>query len=145
MTTATGRPSKNSSLLVVIAALALISLTATGTWLTYRYSVWREFKSEMERIETVVETWRAPPADADPARWEAAWQTAYNAVGNVCFTPEHITREELTCLREDVERQDQLPLSFDTLAWLWSRLAQTGPHGQEYITRMQPLWDEVEE
>jgi hypothetical protein len=144
MTTATERTSESyAPLIAVIAALALIALLAGGGWQAYRYSQWRSFQTEKERIETIVESWQAPPADADPVQWGAAWETAYNAVGNVCFTPEQVNPEEMVRLREDVERRNQKPVNLETLAWLWSRLAQTGPHGNDYITRMQPLWDEA--
>ncbi len=71
--------------------------------------------------------------------------TLANAVGNVCFTPKEVSAEEMARLRVDVERKNRQPVTFDTFAWLWSRLGQTGPHGNEYITRMQPMWKEVEE
>ncbi len=123
--------------------LLLIAAVSVGTPLILRYIAWQKFKAETERIETIVKGWRAPPAHADPVDWEFAWVTVYNALGNVCFTPKHISPTELARLREDVERNKQQPVTFETLEWLWWRLGQTVPHGNKYITQMQPMWEEV--
>jgi hypothetical protein len=146
MDTTSNRTSRNLFLALLFpVALLLIGAASVVTPLILRYIAWQKFNAETERIEIILEGWRAPPAHANPVDWEAAWGTLYNALGNVCFTPEHISARELARLREDVERKNQEPVTFETLEWLWWRLGQTGPHGNEYITQMQPMWEERKE
>ncbi len=146
MDTNPNRTARNLFLALLFpVVLLLIAAVSVGTPLILQYIAWQKFNAETERIETIVESWRAPPANADPVDWEFAWQTVYNALGNVCFTPETISATEFARLREDVERKNQQPITFETLEWLWWRLGHTGPHGNEYITQMQPLWEEAKQ
>lgn len=107
---------------------------------------WRRYRAERQAIERLIQPWDQPPATApamDPQRWRETFVVVYNAMGNVCFSPEHVSLEELHALRADLEARRQDPVSIETLDWFWHRLAKTGPHGQAYIQQMQPLWDEA--
>jgi hypothetical protein len=92
----------------------------------------------------MMNTWSTmPPPGIDPHVWNEAVTVAYNAHGNVCYSPDAVPLEEMRRLREDMETKSQGPINLDTLDWLWTRLAYTGPHGLKYSTQMRPLGDEM--
>lgn len=128
----------------VLVAIVALLIIGSLLWPTFNnLAQTREFHAQERRIEAIVETWRTTPPEADPDYWEAGWGTVYNALGNVCFTKDHVSQEEMEKLYQDVKAKDAEPNSWDRLEWLWYRLAKTGPHGRKYIDQMQPLWDEV--
>lgn len=129
---------------IAIAVIGLL-LAVAACWLMGRH--WlesRRFTAEREEIYRIVEVWqRQPPPGVDGHVWQEVCKLGGIAVGNVCFTPRHVSLEEIEALRADVAAKDAAPIDADTLQWLWDRLAATGPHGQRYTRRMQPMWDEA--
>jgi hypothetical protein len=111
-------------------------------------SVWRfkTYQSELSQLRQTLEPWRqnTPPAVNAHAWGEAAGFVTQTAVGNICFTPDYVSHDEVRRLRQDVEaKMAEGPASVETLDWLWRRLAQTGPSGVKYTTQFQPMWDEM--
>lgn len=107
---------------------------------------WRAFSREREAIKACVTAWGdEPPAHIDPHTWRGVVITLHNLVGNLCFSPSHVSTDEMRRLRAELEAKSREPITVETLDWLWWRLGKTGPHGPRYVTRMQPLWDEARE
>jgi len=103
------------------------------------------FSEERRAIERLLHRWweNRPPPGINAHCWEQAWILAYNGFGNVCFSPSHVSLREMRRLKADLEAKMHQPATLASLRWLWDRLAETGPHGKEYITRMTPLLDDV--
>jgi hypothetical protein len=135
----------------LVASIAILLALAIAVGVALYFSrtdektrAWREFYAEVDQVKAIVENmrWECPP-NVDQMRWEAACDITCSAVGNVCYTPEHVSMSEMRRLREDIERKAAEPASLDTLRWIWHRLAQTGPHGKECAERMIVLFDET--
>jgi hypothetical protein len=77
------------------------------------------------------------PADANPDAWEAASVWTINAVINVCFSDQSTPIAELRRFRADVEKRLRGEVDFATFDWIWTRLAETGTHGQKYHRRFE--------
>jgi hypothetical protein len=128
--------------LATLLALALLVVGARMGWKVYERQV---YSGELQALDSIVEQWeRQPPQGVDPHVWREVTIVVENGLGNVCFTPDTVSLAELRRLRADVElRAGREKVSLALLDWLWQRLRGTGPHGAEYIDRMQPLWDEA--
>lgn len=130
------------TLLLLVVSLGMIfsGRIAARIWQT------RTFHREVRHLQQTLEPWRSlPPPGIDAHVWrEAAGLVTATGVGNVCFSPSHVSLLELRRLQRDVEAEmAQGPVTPQKLDWLWQRLGQTGPRGRKYITQMQPLWDEA--
>ena len=127
---------------LAVAIAILVGAGGRAYWLRLR--TWHAFVDERNQMEALLRQKREPcPAGVEPRHWEAAWEITYNALGNVCFSPERVTVREMQRLRGDMERKAAETGPLDFLRWLWNRLAQTGPRGREYIERMTPLLEEA--
>ena len=136
----TGRPIRT---LLRVATVAMLVLVATGgVW--WSFSVWKRwsFLAECDAIDRVVLSWkdRCPP-DVDQVYWDDACQTVQIAFTNVVYSAV-VSLKETRRLRSEIEDRDKRPITVETFEWLLMRLAQTGPQGNKYITRMQPWWEE---
>lgn len=102
-----------------------------------------QFSREKRAIEQLLHQWweGRPPPGVSERRWEGAWGIAYNGFGNVCFSPEHVSLQEMHLLKADLQAKMQEPATMASLRWFWNRLAETGPHGAQYIEQMTPLLD----
>jgi hypothetical protein len=78
------------------------------------------------------------PQSVNPSLWDCAAGWTVTAYWNICFSDEHVSREEMYRLRDDLDRKLGGEITPDTLKWIWRRLAQTGPHGKSYVTRFGP-------
>ncbi len=104
-----------------------------------------QFRTEHEAIEVLFESieWEVPP-DASQADWQHAWSLTYTGFGNATFSVDGVSVEEMRKLRRDLGPLiDQRPTSYDGLRRIWKRVGESSPRAKEYITRMQPLLDDV--
>lgn len=103
------------------------------------------FFEEKRTMDRLLEQWweGRPPPGVNEHRWKETWGIAYNGFGNVCFSPEHVSLAEMHRLKADLQAKMHQPATLESLRWLWDRLAETGPSGREYITRMKPLLEEA--
>jgi hypothetical protein len=131
--------------LAVLGAVLVAGLLAVGVKIGWGIYEIASFRSELEITKAFVTNWqREPPEGIDPHIWREVTIVVGNGLGNVCFTPQTVSLAEMRRLRADVEaRASHEPVSLELLDWLWRRLRDTGPHGEAYIDRMQPLWDEA--
>lgn len=77
--------------------------------------------------------------------WREVHQVVGIAIANVCFSPDHAEWRSVRNLRKELAEQiehAEKP-SLETAEAMWTSLSKTGPHGEEYIERMQPLFDEA--
>jgi len=103
------------------------------------------FSEERKAIERLLHQWweGRPPPEVSKSRWEAAWVTAYNGFGNVCFSPNDVSLQEMNRLKTDLQAKMQQPATLASLRWFWGRLSETGRHGNKHIKQMTPLLDDA--
>jgi hypothetical protein len=70
--------------------------------------------------------------------WRIACETLRIALVNT-FMPFQVSLEDV---RAEVEQHHQEPPTVETLEWFLLRLAETGPHAGEYISRLESWWQD---
>jgi hypothetical protein len=132
------------ALIVVITTACTIFVVAACCIVGRKMVEWREFGAQREEMYRIVEGWKVrPPPGVNAHAWREACTLSTIAIGNVCFTPDHVATDEMRALRADLIAKANAPVDSETLQWLLDRLAATGSHGNRYIRQMQPLWDEA--
>jgi hypothetical protein len=102
-----------------------------------------EFLRLKRKIDTFIVYLRpTDPKGVDAAVWACAHRWTVTAYGNVCSSPEYVPAAEMDRLRDDLDRKLSGNVDVDTLAWIWDRLAQTGPYGSRYVERFRPQFEE---
>lgn len=146
---ASNRPRQSRFLVWLVALSALAAGGGLGLGMGgWAYDVWQchIFAGHSNAMEQIVWAWKDHlPPGVEPATWREVVVVSYNALGNVCFSPKHVSIAEMRRLRAEVEGKNREPITVETLDWLWWRLGKTGPRGAKYIRQMQPLWDEARE
>lgn len=123
---------------VVLAAVFLgVALLAFRVWPLYVYA-----QERTAAYEVVVQLPDRRPESVDAKVWEVATSWAITAYANVCFSEGHVPIDELRRFRVDVEKRLAGDVDLATIDWLWQRLAETGPHGQQYRQRFEPQYRE---
>ncbi len=80
------------------------------------------------------------PAAVSAKTWDNATGWAITAYYNVCFSEEHVTFDELVRFTHDAKIKLAGDVDLKTVDWVWARLAETGRHGQRYVTRFEPQY-----
>jgi hypothetical protein len=131
---------RNAWLLVAgIVAAGLLGVTYLIVLMWPQFVYAQDRKAAQELVDQLRD--RRPANVAAPV-WEVAEHWAGIAYANVCFSAEHVPLDELRRFRADVERRLSGPVDLATIDWLWQRLAATGPHGQHYRNRFEPVYRE---
>jgi hypothetical protein len=99
-----------------------------------------EFQRVQRRMDAVIRNLRPSPLrNVNPTVWDCAHSITITAYVNICFGPGHVSTAEMYRLRDDLDRKFRDEIDLDTLVWIWERLAETGPHGRDYVARHNPL------
>jgi hypothetical protein len=115
---------------VVPCLAAFLAFIATPVYQEMRY--WNIRQELNDRISSLKP---AVPPGTNPTVWDCASSWTITAYGNVCFSEEHVSLEEMYCFRDDLDSKLKGPVNSALLVWIWDRLAQTGPHGKRYVAR----------
>lgn len=121
----------------VVVLAACVMSPAMRVWGHFAYR--RDQRVAMESVRQLRDQ---RPRDVDADTWEMASGWAITAYCNVCFSPEHVSHDELRRFRVDLEEQLRRPVDLSTIDWVWERLGQTGPHGARYRERFEPQYRE---
>jgi len=70
--------------------------------------------------------------------WENATNWATVAYQNICFSDGHVPLKELKEFVHDAEVELNGMVDLNAVDWVWTRLAETGPHGKEYRDDWEP-------
>jgi hypothetical protein len=125
--------------LLVGGLLAIVvlggALLALRVWALYVYA-----QERTAAYELVAKLSDRRPEDVDAEVWDVATTWAITAYANVCFSEGYVTLDELRRFRADTERRLAGDVDLKTIDWIWQRLAETGPHGQQYRQRFEPQY-----
>jgi hypothetical protein len=78
------------------------------------------------------------PESVPTKTWEDATGWAKTAFHNVCFSERQVKFEELVRFNHDARVKFAGEVDLNSIDWVWSRLAETGPHGQRYVEKFEP-------
>jgi hypothetical protein len=80
------------------------------------------------------------PSNIDVQTREIATNWATTAYRNICFGEAQTPLQELKRFCKDLEARLQGRVDLTTIDWIWERLGQTGPYGNEYRLRFEPQY-----
>ncbi len=122
---------------IVAALCALLVLPAQWIYQVVNYA--KEQRRAADVVESLVDR---RPSGTSSTEWDVASEWAVTAYHNVCFSADHVRLDELRRFRVDVEAKcsPQAEIRITTIDWIWQRLAETGPHGKQYVGRFRPQY-----
>ncbi|GDY22689.1 hypothetical protein LBMAG56_40360 [Verrucomicrobiota bacterium] len=121
----------------VLAAIVLcIAPLVFRAWEIHIY--YQEKGSVLELLHQLKRDRR--PEKVEIETWGLAANWIITAFANVCFSESHVPFNELRRFRVDVEKRLSKDVDLATIDWISQRLAETGPHGQHYIEKWEPLY-----
>ena len=121
-----------------LAVLAACVVPPT-IWAVRQIAYAQEQRTAQELVNQLRD--RGPP-DVGADAWEVASAWAITAYCNVCYSPEHVSHDELRRFRADLEERLRGSVDLATIDWVWDRLGRTGPHGRSYQERFEPQYRE---
>jgi hypothetical protein len=80
------------------------------------------------------------PANVSVESWRNCIAWASIAHCNICFSEEHTTYEAMCRFEEQLDNKLKGDVDQNTIAWIGDRLTETGPHGQQYMTKWWEQW-----
>jgi hypothetical protein len=120
---------------IAAAGLLGVAFLAVQIWPQYVYA--QERTAAYNVVAQLLD--RRPDGVPAPV-WDVAATWAATAYANVCFSADHVPIDELRRFRADVEQRLAGQVDLATIEWLWQRLAETGPTGQQYCSRFEPAY-----
>ena len=102
------------------------------------------YAQEKKAIRAALEQLRQHrrPEKVSVEAWEVALGWTITAYENVCFSESSVRIDELRRFRAEIEKRLAGEVDLSTTDWIWQRLAGTGPQGQLYRKKFEPLYRE---
>lgn len=80
------------------------------------------------------------PATVNPQLWEECVGWASTAQGNICYSEEHASYGAMCRFEQQLDEKLKEDVDLATIMWIGDRLAETGPHGQQYMANWRKQW-----
>jgi hypothetical protein len=128
----------------IVIYVTLLTLIAIATPIGLR--LWRLLSYAQQQTigARLIESLRdQSPKGVSTETWDHATGWAVTAYHNVCFSESHVTFEELVRFNKDAKVRLAEDIDLLTIDWVWARLAETGPHGQKYVSKFEPEYTSV--
>ena len=123
------------TLFAFVAVAAVVSALGAGFIRITEYPRWQR------RGASIVESLRSRrPANVPAKTWDDATSWAVTAYHNICFSAEHVSLESLKDFIDDAEDELAGPIDLDSVDWVWSRLSECSPLGEQYRDRFEPQY-----
>ncbi|MAP07555.1 MAG: hypothetical protein CMM00_01585 [Rhodopirellula sp.] len=123
------------TLFAFIAVAAVVFTLVAGFIRITEYPRWQR------RGADIVESLQSRrPANVPAKTWDDATGWAITAYHNICFSAEHVPLDSLKQFINDAESMLAGPVDLDSVDWVWSRLAECSPHGEQYRERFEPQY-----
>jgi hypothetical protein len=85
------------------------------------------------------------PAAVKPKLWEESVGWLATAHCNICFSEEHASYEAMCRFEKQLDEKLKVDVDLGTIEWIGDRLAETGTHGQRYMTDWKIQWNALQE
>lgn len=138
MTQLDARAAMNRRTLTFLFVFALLAFAAIAVPIGLRFRRIEAYAHE-QRIGTelmVSLADRRPPA-VPKKSWDEATDRVVAAYHNVCFSESHVPFNELVRFNHDAKVKLGGEVDIHSIEWIWTRLAETGPHGRKYVDRFK--------
>lgn len=133
-------PSRFSLIRVAIFLLVILFMA----WLSIVVRDWVSVSIYLRRASSINDKICAlqqrRPVDVAAKPWQSAIGWASIAHCNICATPSHCSYEAMCNYEKELDAKLQGHVDLQTIAWIFEKLSDTGPHGRRYIIRFKPEW-----
>ena len=124
----------------------LILLVGSLVWSVPRWvSLTRHVHCSQRIIKKIRSLEERRSATVSPRLWEECVGWAVTAHCNVCFSEEHASYEAMCRFEEQLDERLKEEIDLGTIEWIGDRLAETGPHGQQYMANWREQWKALQE
>jgi hypothetical protein len=102
------------------------------------------YNRRSHRMNEKICSWeKRRPANLSAELWSECIAWASIAQGNICFSEEHTSYEAMCRFEKQLDEKLSEDVDLTTLKWIGDRLAETGPHGQRYMSRWTEQWNAI--
>ncbi|MDY0169920.1 MAG: hypothetical protein RBS80_25480 [Thermoguttaceae bacterium] len=122
----------------------LILFIGVVVWVAWTAIPQMRYNQRSRRINQKIADLRAQqPPDVRADLWNECIAWASIAHCNICFSEGHTTYEAMVRYEENLEEKLEGDVDLTTIEWIGERLAETGPHGQQYMEKWRKQWQSM--
>ncbi len=119
----------------------LILFIGVVVWFAWTAIPQMRYVQRSRRINQKIADLRAQqPPDVRADLWNECIAWASIAHCNICFSEYHASYEAMCRFEEQLDEKLKEPVDLTTIVWIGERLAETGPHGQQYMKKWREQW-----
>ena len=127
-------------LILVIVGVGFLVWIASNAVPQMRYN------QRSHRInEKIIALRERQPPNVSERLWTECVAWASIAHCNICFSEGHTSYEAMCRFEEQLDEKLQGEVDLDTIEWIGERLAETGPHGRQYMNKWREQWKSMHE
>ena len=124
----------------------LILIVGFGAWVGPTWVAMYRYSQRSHRIwEKLCNLERRRPTTVSPRLWEESVGWAVTAHGNICYSEEHASYDAMCRFEKELDEKLEGDVDLGTIQWIGDRLAETGLHGQRYMTKWREQWKALQE
>lgn len=119
----------------------LLLFIGVVVWVAWTAIPQMRYNQRSRRINQKIialETQRPPDVTAD--LWDECNTWASIAHGKICFSEYHASYEAMSRFEQQLDEKLAENVDLSTIVWIGERLAETGPHGQQYMKKWREQW-----
>ncbi len=122
----------------------LILAVGMVAWFAWTAIPLMRYNQRSSRINEKITSLRAQrPPDVRADLWDECIAWASIAHCNICFSEEDATYEAMCRFEQQLDEKLQEDVDLTTIVWIGERLAETGPHGQQYMKKWRKQWEQM--
>jgi hypothetical protein len=119
----------------------LILAVGMAAWFAWTAIPLMRYNQRSHKINEKIKSLEAQrPPDVGADLWNECVAWASIAHCNICFSEEHTTYEAMSGFEQQLDEKLKEPVDLPTIVWIGERLAETGPHGQQYMKKWREKW-----
>lgn len=133
-----GKTTKIGCLILLVVGIGMF------VWIVSNAVPLMKYSQRSRRInDTIRSLEQRRPANVDAELWQECIAWASTAHGNICFSEGHTSYSSMCRFEEQLDEKLKEEVDIDTIEWIGERLAETGPNGQQYMTKWQKQWQAI--
>lgn len=95
--------------------------------------------------EKIISLQQRRPENVSEQAWADCVAWASIAHCNICFSEGHTSYQAMCRFEDQLDEKLQGEVDLDTIEWIGERLAETGPHGRQYMNKWWETWKSMHE